>query len=110
MFGLFEKKAPPGSFILVAVKSAMILRQAERENGGLMTPPEAIDFSVRAVAKRISYDLSGQLAEVTKTCVMCFLMEEKFIDKLLARDTGGTVNLTVDDEKQIDRIVGHLLK
>ncbi len=110
MFGLFRKKAPAGSFIPVAVKSAMILRQVENENGGLMTPPGDIDLAVRAIAKKMNYSLDGSLLEVTKTCVMCFLMDGKFIDSLIARDTGGTVAITSRDESEIDRIVGHLLR
>ncbi len=111
MFGLFRKRAPAGSFVIVAVKAAVMLRATELENGGLYTAPEALRFTTDAIAKEMGVDLGGNLREVTHTCVMSLLMEQKFLDRLIARAEKGPIGtLTEDDEKDITRILGGLLR
>ncbi len=110
MFGLFKKRAPAGSFIIVAVKAAVMLRVTELENGGLYTTPEVLRVTTDAFAKEMGVDLGGNLREVTHTCVMKLLMEQKFLDRLIARAEKGPIGtLTENDEKEVTRILGDLL-
>ncbi len=109
MFGMFKKKAPTGSFILVAVKAALILRATEHENGGVYTPPEMIIPTAQAIAKEMNYELTGNLLKLTESCVMAFLMDQKFIDDLIKRAHQGPLGtLTQKDEAEIDRITKHI--
>jgi hypothetical protein len=111
MFGISKKKAPEGSFIIVAVQAASILRNTEIQNGGLYSTPQAIKATVKSVANQMSVELNGNLAEATQTCVMELLMEQKFIDKLLLRARNGPIGtLTIQDEDDIARIVEHIFK
>jgi len=111
MFGLFKKKAREGSFIIVAVKAALILRATEIQNGGLYSTPEAIKLAVRSIANQMNATLSGNLDQVTQTCVMALLMDQKFIDSLVRRAENGPLGtLTAQDEIEIDRIVMPVLK
>ncbi len=105
MFGIFKKKAPAGSFIMVAVKAALFLRAEEKDNGGLYTSPEALRLTTDALAKDMNVDLSGDLRQVTHGCVMALLMEQKFIDRLIDRAmTGPLGTLTQQDEDDVVRI------
>jgi len=105
MFGIFKKKAPEGSFIILAVKAALVLRIEEKDNGGLYTSPEALRLPTDALAKNMNVDLSGDLRQVTHGCVMALLMEQKFIDRLIDRAmTGPLGTLTQQDEDDVVRI------
>ncbi len=109
MFGLFKKKAPSGSFIIVAIQTAVTLRKAEQKNGGQYTPPELIIPTAKSIARNMNYDLSGDLIKITESCVMEFLMDQKFVDDLIRRSQFGPIGaLTANDEKEIDRITKHL--
>ena len=104
MFGFFKKRAQPGTFMLVAVKSAFILRVKEVETG-LLTHPDAIRQVTDGVAKTMNAYIGGGLREVTYTCVMAFLMDQNFIDRLIARSMNGSMgDLTEEDEREILRI------
>ena len=110
MFGIFKKKAPAGSFIIVAVKTAIILRIDEHANGGIYTPRDAIMPAALAIADEMNYDLSGNLAKLTEACIIKFLMDQKFIDDLIRRAEHGEIGtLTPRDEQEIDRITKDLL-
>lgn len=105
MFGIFKKKAPEGSFIILAVKAALVLRIEEKDNGGLYTSPEALRLTTDALAKDMNVDISGNLRQVTHGCVMALLMEQKFIDRLIDRAmTGPLGTLTQQDEDDVVRI------
>lgn len=109
MFGLFKKKARAGSFIMVAVKSALVLRATERENGGLYTPPDVLRTTTNLIAVQMNVDLNGDLRELTNTCVMELLMEQKFLDRLIGRAMKGPIDtLTEDEENEITRITGKI--
>lgn len=111
MFGLFKKKAPAGSFMFVAVQAAAILRNTELQNSGIYTTPEAIKLTVQSIANQMNVDLKGNLDQVTQTCVMAFLMDQKFIDGLLIRAQQGPIGtLTTQDEDEIERIVAPIFK
>jgi hypothetical protein len=111
MFGFFKKKAPEGSFIIVAVQAAAMLRHTENQNGGLYSSPEAIKLTVHSVAKQMNVELAGNLGEATQSCVMALLMDQKFIDGLLIRAKNGPIGtLTTRDEDEIDRIVAPVFK
>jgi uncharacterized UPF0160 family protein len=105
MFGIFKKKAPEGSFIILAVKAALVLRIEEKDNGGLYTSPEALRLTTDALAKDMNVDISGNLRQVTHGYVMALLMEQKFIDRLIDRAmTGPLGTLTQQDEDDVVRI------
>ena len=105
MFGLFKKKAPLGSFMLVAVKSALLLRAAEKDSGGAYTDPDTLKKTTDAIALQMNVQISGNLREVTHTCVMAFLMDQKFLDRLLVRAMNGPIGtFTQEDENEIMRI------
>jgi hypothetical protein len=109
MFGIFKKKAPAGSFIILAVKAALFLRAQEKDNGGLYTHPEALRLTTDALAKEMNVEISGNLREVTHGCVMALLMEQKFIDRLLDRAISGPLGaLTQQDEDEIVRITSKI--
>ena len=111
MFGLFKKKAREGSFIIVAVKAALILRATEIQNGGLYSTPEAIKLAVHSIANEMNVELVGHLGKATQSCVMALLMDQKFIDSLVRRAENGPLGtLTAQDEIEIDRIVMPVLK
>lgn len=109
MFGLFKKKAPDGSFIIVALKAALVLRATERDNGGIYTHPDVLRATVRGVAEEMNAELTGNIKQVTDACVMELLMEQNFIDRLLDRamhEALGT--LTAQDEKDLTRITAKI--
>jgi hypothetical protein len=109
MFGFFKKKAPDGSFILVALKSALVLRAAEKSNGGIYTPPDLLRQTTGAIAKQMNVELSGSLEQLTHGCVMELLMEQKFLDRLLVRSSSASIgSLTVEDENELVRITSKI--
>lgn len=109
MFGLFKKKAPAGSFIMVAVKSALVLRAVERDSGGAYTPPDVLLDTTDSIAKQMNVEISGNLRQVTNACVMELLMEQKLLDRLISRAMNGSINtLTEDDENEIKKITGKI--
>jgi hypothetical protein len=110
MFGLFRKRPREGSFVLVAVRSAVTLRAIEHRNGGLYTHPDVLRSATDALATKMDVDLSGSLREVTHTCVMRLLMEQTLVDDLLRRGSGGEAHsLTVRDWGQIREIIKPLV-
>ena len=110
MFGFFKKKAPAGCFILVAVEAAVALRAAEQKNGGLYTPPELIMPTVKSIAKKNNCQLEANVAKVTESCVMAFLMEQAFVDRLVERThRSGIGILTEHDEEEVSRITKEVL-
>lgn len=105
MFGIFKKKAPEGSFRILSLKAALVLRAEEKDNGGLYTSPEVLRLTTDALAKSMNVDLSGDLRQVTHGCVMALLMEQKFIDRLIDRAmTGPLDTLTQQEEDDLVRI------
>ena len=110
MFGLFKKKPPAGSFVIVAVKAACILRISEIQNNWIYVPTEEIQKTVRSIAAQMNLDLRGNLDQVTQVCVMKFLMEQKFIDSLVLKATIGPVGtLTNREGDEVERILGPIV-
>ena len=109
MFGIFKKKPAAGSFILVAVQSALVLRATEKNNGGVYSPPDVLRRTTDSIAKHMHVEISGNLKEITYTCVMELLMEQKVLDRLLVRSMNGPIGtLTQDDENEIVRITSKI--
>jgi hypothetical protein len=105
LFGLFKKPAPAGSFIIVALKSALILRATERQNGGLYTELEVLRATTDAMAKQMNAQVTGSLRDITYGCVMELLMEQNFLDRLITRSiNGGLQELSKSDENELKQI------
>lgn len=105
MFGIFKKRVPPGSFIIVAVKSAVLLRGIEIKNGGIHSSPEELRSVTDSIAKQMNADNNENLRTITHACVMALMVEGKFIDRLVARAMNGPLGeLTEQDEIELSRI------
>ena len=106
MFGLFKKKLSTQDLLLISIKSAVMCKESERQNGGLMTEPAIIESVLQAVASDDSRTLSPTELSVGTSWAMSLLLEGSFVSRLHVRAKRGPIGtFTEQDERDIKRIL-----
>lgn len=109
MFGLFKKRPTLDDLILVSVKSAILLRDNELRTGA-MTHPDVINIMVGGVSKKMSVKLGDIDFERVVTFTMAFLMEQKFVERLLKKAMNeGVGEFSEEEEREIMKIIQQFL-